>query len=70
MTTGLSIHHACSAKSIATAARGKSLAPDFSVVLFKGLQVRPADGLWPETENRACNEQMVSLAIEIPEQGR
>jgi hypothetical protein len=66
MTTRLSIHHACSAKSIATAARGKSLAPDFSVALFEGLQVR----LWPETENRACNEQMVSLAIEIPEQGR
>ena len=70
MTTRLSIRHSCSAKRITTAARVKSLAPDFSVVLFNGLQVQPADGLWTETEKRACNEQMVSLAIEIPDQGR
>jgi hypothetical protein len=70
MTTRLSIRHSCSAKRITTAARGKSLAPDFSVVLFNGLQVQPADGLWTETEKRACNEQMVSVATEILNQER
>jgi hypothetical protein len=39
-------------------------------VLFNGLQVEPADGLWTGTEKRACNEQMVSVATEILNQER